>query len=601
MWAAVQSRLQRVAAEAAQCRGLGRPSAGAAPTGAALRQHLPLLPGGSPGPGSAGGALKQQVRYGPKDGRPGRLEHHRFGCVPGRGRFYYRFHKIIGKWNWRGYQERYIAPRALENRQRWIPTTYATYRQMKHSKDWYWRLPKAIAAATTPDQVLEAWNLHRHKHPKKTYHYFKVLQRLTDVGMSETGDWRLQIITSRMNRIHRKVLNLPRLAKFYAQLKATNELEHMVRFMYKMLPKYPPQQLVLAVHSFGMAKIQDKRLFSEVARLLEPGLPDLSPTDLVRTAQAYAATEVCHYSFLLQLSAQAQVRVHQASIGTSPAGSCPTFLQLTELAEAFAQIKLQDYSFMEMCTTQAEQLLAEGMPGPTPPALARLCTACAVLKVHEVRFFETVLAHISEHWYDYPAVTLAEIGVAVAPALPQGPGGPVRETLRKMLELIGAEREELSLSGVALAVQFMAELDSKADREFVPGLSKQLAERLLTLRDDTQERYDVARVTEVFSRRCPENRALFSTLCRHLHRHLGVFQPVDFVRFLRGLSAASYRDERVVHATAKWARKRAAEFSPFDWDALLASMGELSRGGQARAEKLRSLGRPLPAVAVQTA
>jgi len=86
------------------------------------------------------GAVLQQVRCGPKDGRPGRLEHHRFGATKGRGKFYYRFHKIIGKWNWRGYQERFVAPRALENRQRWIPTTQASYTQMRRSKDWYWRL-----------------------------------------------------------------------------------------------------------------------------------------------------------------------------------------------------------------------------------------------------------------------------------------------------------------------------------------------------------------------------------------------------------------------------------------------------------------------------
>jgi len=389
-------------------------------------------------------------------------------------------------------------------------------------------------------------------------------------------------------------LNLPRLAKFYAQLKVTHELEHMVRFMYKMLPKYTPPQLVLAVRAFGNARIQDKRLFSEVARLLEPELAALSPTDLVRTAKGFAATEVCHYTFIAQLSAQAQVRVQQAVEGGAPPGSCPTFGQLADLAEAFARLKLQDYSFLELCASQAELLLREGLPGPTPPALAKLCSACARLKVPELRLFEAVLAHASEHWYDYPAASLAEIGAAVAPALPREPEA-VREAYRRMLEVISAEHGRLSLGGVSLVVRFMAELD-EAGQEFLPGLSKRLAGRLLELRDESRERYDVARVTEVFSRRCPKNRALFSTLCRHLHRHLGIFQPVDFVRFLRGLAAASYRDERVVNALAKWARKRAAEFSAFDWDALLASLSSLSKGGKLRAEQLRELGRPLPTV-----
>ena len=39
---------------------------------------------------------------------------------------------------------------------------------------------------------------------------------------------------------------------------------------------------------------------------------------------------------------------------------------------------------------------------------------------------------------------------------------------------------------------------------------------------------------------------------RYLHRHLGIFEPVDFVRFTRGLAAAEYRDERVTHALPKW-------------------------------------------------
>ena len=51
----------------------------------------------------------------------------------------------------------------------------------------------------------------------------------------------------------------------------------------------------------------------------------------------------------------------------------------------------------------------------------------------------------------------------------------------------------------------------------------------------------MARVIEIFARRFPEDRVLFSTLCKHLHRHLGFFEPVDFVRFTRGLALAEYR------------------------------------------------------------
>mmetsp|Transcript_18140 Transcript_18140/g.50422 ORF Transcript_18140/g.50422 Transcript_18140/m.50422 type:complete len:609 (+) Transcript_18140:147-1973(+) len=540
---------------------------------------------------TSNGAVLQQVRHGPKDGRPGRLQHHIFGCDKAKGRYYYRFHKLIGKWNWRKYKERYIAPRALENRQRWIPTPHATYSMMRHSYSWYWRLPKAIAAATTPDEVLEAWIKFRHKHPKKTFHYFKVLKRLIDVGGSDPTDWRLKFITSRLHNIHRKILNLPRLAKYYAQLRVIDELEHMSNFLPKMLHKYSPQQLVLTAHSFGSARLQDKFIFAEVAKHVEPQLAAVSPSDLVRLAQAYAAVEVCHYTLLTRLSSQLQVRAQQSAEGQAPPWSCPTFSQLTEVAEAFARLKFQDYSYAELCAEQAAILLREGLPGPTPVALARLCSACAQLKIHEVRLYEVVLAHISGHWYDYPASALAEIGAAVAPVLPRD-SEQIQQVYKLMLRTIAADRDMLTLQGVSFAARFMAELDHKG--EFYPGFSEGLARRVMELRDETKEQYDIARVIEIFARRCPEERALFSTLCRHMHRHLAVFEPVDFVRTVRGLSLTEYRDDRVVYSLAKWAGKRAAEFSSYDWDSFITAVAVLKgKEGGALEERLRLMAPPM--------
>ncbi|CAJ1436132.1 unnamed protein product [Effrenium voratum] len=384
-----------------------------------------------------------QVRFGPKDGRPGRREHHKFGASSRKGTYFYRFHKLVGKANWRKYLERYMAPRALENRQRWIPTPYATYTQGKHAHSWNWRLPKGLAAATTADEVLEVWLQFRHKHPKRTFHYFKVLKRLTDVGGCDRGDWRLRFIMSRLRKLHRKVLNLPRLAAYYAELGALEELEQVSRFLRKMLPKYTSHQLVVAAHAFGLAKLQDKHMMEEIARLLAPKLSEVTPSELVRLAQAFADTEVCHYTFLSQLSAQAQVRVQQASTGEVIPGSCPTLPQLAELASLFAQLKFQDYSFFEMVSLQACAQLSGGHAGPTPPALAQLCTACAKLKVHEIQLFEVVLAHVADHWYDYPATSLAEIGLALAPVMPAE--DQVLDTYRKMFNQIRHDRSMLTL------------------------------------------------------------------------------------------------------------------------------------------------------------
>lgn len=442
--------------------------------------------------------------------------------------------------------------------------------------------------------IHKAWILFRHKHPKRTFHFFKVLKRLVDVGGCEQTDWRLRFITSRLHRKHRKVMNLPRLAKYYAELRITDELEHVSRFLRKMLPRYTSHQLALTAHAFGIAKLQDKDMMSRIARLIAPQLNEVTPLELVRLAQALASTEVCHYTLLSQISAQVQVRVQQAGNAGNAAsgevipGSCPDFAQLMDLGDAFAQLKFQDYSFFEMVSLQAQTLLLEGLPGPTPPTLAKLCQSMTRLKVHDIRLFEVILAHVGEHWYDYPATSLAQIGSALSPVMPRG---EVEDLYRKMFNQIRQDRDTLTCRGVAAAACFMAEVDHKG--QFVPGFFQALAQRLMGLKDETRECYDVARVTEIFSRRCPEDHALFSTLCRHLHRHLGFFEPVDFVRFTRGLAAAEYRDERVTHALPKWAQKRHKEFSPRDWDAFVTSLSKLG-ASDVRQSQLREMGPPVP-------
>lgn len=42
-----------------------------------------------------------------------------FGCTKPKGRYYYAFHKMIGKSaNWHKYMERYVAPKKMEMEQR---------------------------------------------------------------------------------------------------------------------------------------------------------------------------------------------------------------------------------------------------------------------------------------------------------------------------------------------------------------------------------------------------------------------------------------------------------------------------------------------------
>jgi len=401
----------------------------------------------------------------------------------------------------------------------------------------------------------------------------------------------LNLIFMRLKGNARKVLNKPRLAHLYAQLKGNDMLAHLSHFLYPMLPKYTPAQLALVLHSFGLAKLQDKHLFKEVTRVLEPQLAMVSPAELVRIVNAFASTEISHYAFIARVSAQIQVRVQQESEGQAPPGSCPTIAQLSEIAAGFSVLKFQDYSFFEMCTMQTTHLLQTGLPGPNPLVLARLCSAYAKLKIHDVPLFAVVLAHIADHWYDYPSHSIAEIGASVAPVLPTD-NESVQDVYRKMFSVMQTDADMLTLKGVELAARFMAEVDHK--QEFVGGFSHVLGARLKDLKDESRERYDVARVVEVFSRRCPEDQLLFSCLCRHVHRHLGIFEPVDFVRFARGLSATEYRDHRIPHALAKWGCKRFAEFSSFDWEGFVRSLATLNLA-EKKVAQLRELGSALQA------
>lgn len=62
-----------------------------------------------------------QKRFKVKKSRIGGQQHHMFGPCRPKGRFYYAFHKQIGKSaNWHKYMERYIAPKKREMEMRYI-------------------------------------------------------------------------------------------------------------------------------------------------------------------------------------------------------------------------------------------------------------------------------------------------------------------------------------------------------------------------------------------------------------------------------------------------------------------------------------------------
>eukprot|EP00392_Amoebophrya_sp_AT5.2_P013240 g13356.t1 len=216
----------------------------------------------------------QQVRWKRKGAnRIGRPCWHHHGTNKVRGRMYYPFHKMIGKSaNWHKYQERFVPPKAVEAKVRLVPTCYANYRAMRESKAWYWLLPKALAASTTGDEVLNSFLRFRHKQPKKIHHYLRCLARLLAVGGCDVADWRFKYIASRVKPLRFRIVNLPRLALMYAKLNAVKEVKDLTRFLHAKMEWYSMQQLSFVVRAFALVKLNDAFLFQTVVRRLQDSL-----------------------------------------------------------------------------------------------------------------------------------------------------------------------------------------------------------------------------------------------------------------------------------------------------------------------------------------
>ncbi|CAD7925143.1 unnamed protein product [Amoebophrya sp. A120] len=149
---------------------------------------------------------------------------------------------------------------------RLVPAAHPSYRAARESKGWHWLLPKALANATTGNDVLNAFLRFRHKQPKKVHHYLKAMTRLTQVGGCDIADWRFKYIASRLKPLRFRIVNLPRLALMYAKLNAVKEVKELTRFLFAKLDWYSMQQLAFLVRAFAMVKLNDSFLLQAVIR-----------------------------------------------------------------------------------------------------------------------------------------------------------------------------------------------------------------------------------------------------------------------------------------------------------------------------------------------
>ncbi|SBS93777.1 conserved Plasmodium protein, unknown function [Plasmodium malariae] len=214
---------------------------------------------------------------------------------------YIMFHKRVGKGSWVKYVERYKIPRSIENTQRLIFNYEGSYSEKKLSCSWQWMLPKKIAQSTTSDEVLNVWVYYRHKR-KKAYHYMKVLKRLVDVGTCSTSDWRFKLITSRIQNKINTFLNLPRICYYYGRLKATAQLENIIKILNHRLTSYMPHQLILILKAFSLCKLQDKYLFNRIRGLLQPHIKTVPFYYLTLIVESYSFCLIHDYLFFNQIA-----------------------------------------------------------------------------------------------------------------------------------------------------------------------------------------------------------------------------------------------------------------------------------------------------------
>ncbi|CBZ53258.1 conserved hypothetical protein [Neospora caninum Liverpool] len=549
--------------------------------------------------------------------------------------FYYRFHKRIGKGNFNRYLEFYQKPRGIENTLRLRYNYTPTFTAKKRSEMWKVNLVKKIAHATDAKQVLDVWTYYRHRRTKRPYHYLLALQRLVEVGGCDPTDFRFRLIAQGIYRTAKRFINLPRVCVYLAKLNATGDLQDLSRFLTPQVEAYFPFQLCLLAHAFGAVRLQDKVLFAAIDEALRPHLSELSAAMLLKLTQGYAGALVHNYGLLARVSLVLQQRVWRVAMGeeepalagdktddeartpreaqeetahgkqrkkekaratreqeneeieqetSSGRGSdsktkrrhtgalFPTLHQLIAFGRVCADLKYQDFGYLEMLSVQMQAAfradLAVSSSRDTfrrfsPFSVQELVEVFHRLKANDVELLLAVLRHAQARIHDYPPSCLASIGFCTAQMLPCD-----EPFIRQLAEL------------AAFTKKAKPQRNRSALRSFV---FEAVEARVLELQGDGRTVFDVTRLLELLSLngRTVSDEA-FHILCRQCHRHLDLFEPHDFCRLARAL--ARLRSQRgagqpeglhsssLVNALARRALRQEDEFSPRDFLNLLRSL-----------------------------
>lgn len=479
-------------------------------------------------------------------GRAGKMQHFRYGVAKMRGRWYYRYHKPIGKANWKGYQERYIRPKDVEAKQRLVFAARPTTQQFKQSISWQWRLPKLLAQATTPNQVLDAWILFRYRQPKKVCHYMMTLRRLVEVGGCEPSDWRLQVLLSRMRKSYKRVINVDRLLSNLSSLGLHKEMELVTRFLIPRIALMKPAQLVTVLDSFGRATVRDTAVAGLCARFLKRSLKALSVRDLTQAIRSFGCMEVRNTDFVSKALAEVLKRDL-------------TLVQFRHLLEATRMARVRDYSLIELATIKCRASLL---------SMSEMNEVCftvqeiAKLQTPDEELFSEVTKYLDPTRVSLPALVsvVSSVAGSVEPSALMGPLSVIRRTI----PLINSRQSVVDLA--AVVDRLYEELD-RPD-EFL----EELCTHLVTLRS-VSEPYDTPKLAAIAEKRSLWNEGVWRTLASDTRFSMENFEPKDFLAAARVFSTVPAdvipaKRIQLANEVAEWSLKRWEEFKQAEWSEL---------------------------------
>ncbi|PHJ24540.1 hypothetical protein CSUI_001611 [Cystoisospora suis] len=262
---------------------------------------------------------------------------------------------------------------------------------------------------------------------------------------------------------------------------------------------------------------------------------------------------------------------------------CPSLDQLVQFGRVFSVLKFQDFGYFEMLSQQMQtafRACASVPPGGrafshfTPFTVQTIVEVMHRLKINDIPLLLAVLNHVGSRLYDYPPVCLASIGLCSAQMLPcREPH--VRKTHEQIVAMLEESIPNLDLDSVQRLTALVKKSRPRRNRAVTrERIFKAVEARVLELSGDGETIFDVGRLLEVLSsggRRV--NVEVFAVICQKAHRHLDLFEPVDFCRLARTLArirsanpeSTALVNLALVNALARRALRQQDEFSARDF------------------------------------